>query len=104
MYQKLSTLPGKKNPYMLKMLSKTVIKINFLIMKKRIYRIMYGKCHTLNIESIPFKIKNEARVPSITTSIPTSIIHLSQCSKTRKRKTATKIEKEETNKTVTICR
>ena len=89
---------------MLKMLSKTVIKINFLIMKKRIYKIMYGKCHTLNIESIPFKIKNEARVPSITTSIPTSIIHLSQCSKTRKRKTATKIEKEETNKTVTICR
>ena len=67
-------------------------------MKKSIYKIMYGECHMLNIESIPFKIKNEARVPSITTSIPTSIIHLSQCSKTRKRKRATKIEKEETNK------
>lgn len=51
------------------MLSKTVIKRNFLIMKKSIYKNMYGKCHTLNIEGIPFKIKNEARVPSITTSI-----------------------------------
>ena len=63
---------------MIKMLSKPVIKRNFLILIKGVYKNMYGKRHTLNIERIPFKIKNEARVSSLTTSIPNFTTNLSQ--------------------------
>lgn len=57
---------------------------------------MYGKCHTLNIKHIPFKIKNEARVPSLSTSLLPFTENLSQCSETRKRNKVTKTGKEET--------
>lgn len=77
------------------MLSKPTIKRNFNLIKD-VYKNMYGKCHTLNIEHIFFKIKNEARVPSLSTSLLPFTANLSQCSETRKRNKVTKIGKEET--------
>lgn len=44
------------------MLSKPTIKRNFSLIKD-VYKNIYGNYHTLNIEHIPFKVKNEARVP-----------------------------------------
>lgn len=56
---------------------------------------MYGKCHILNIEHIPFKI-NKAKVPPLMTSVLPCTAKFTYYSKQEKDTEVTKIGKEET--------